>query len=603
MIKSQKLVVLDAGGQYCHLIARRLRHVGVHAEVRPCSTRSAELKEYSGIVISGGPASVYDPASPTVDRHIFSLRVPVLGICYGHQLMAATLGGRVAKGTVAEYGPARLTKTTSDTLFKNLRRSEPVWMSHRDTVLSVPLGFEVMGETDSCPIAAMGNHKSRFYGVQFHPEVVHTERGEQILRSFAFDICKCEKRRWNPKQQINKLVAEIQAKAAGRKVFFLVSGGVDSSVAFTLCAKALGGERVVGLYVDTGLMRKQDRADVERLISSCHATIHILDAQNEFIELLRDTYNPEEKRRKIGQKFVEIHERVLGELLGGSRDEWMLGQGTIYPDTIESGGTKLSSKIKTHHNRVESIQDLIREGKVIEPLSEFYKDEVREIGHALGMDKSIVDKHPFPGPGLAVRCLAAKAEGKLKEHPAVSALASSCGLRGAQLALKTVGVKGDERCYQEVAILAGDPQNVDFAGLSNQITNDCPDISRVVYVLTRDDLKFSDWRVLATDVRADRLELLRSADDLVHRIVTDYDSRLLDQIWQFPIVLIPLMHSETGSESIVLRPVESTDGMTATFSKLPIALLSRIAKELQRALKVEVLYDITNKPPATIEWE
>jgi GMP synthase (glutamine-hydrolysing) len=398
-------------------------------------------------------------------------------------------------------------------------------------------------------------------------------------------------------------VDEIKEKAAGRKIFFLVSGGVDSSVAFTLCAKALGGKRVVGLYVDTGMMRKQDRADVERLISNSDATIHILDAHNEFIDLLKNIYNPEEKRRRIGQKFVEIHERTLSELLGGVRDDWMLGQGTIYPDTIESGGTKLSSKIKTHHNRVEIIQNLIREGKVVEPLSEFYKDEVREIGHALGMDRSIVDKHPFPGPGLAVRCLASRTPGRLEEDPDVSVLASAYGLCGARLKLKTVGVKGDERCYQDVAILAGKAGIVDLAAVSNQITNDCTAISRVVYLLTRNDLDFHDWRVVTRDVNAGRLELLRSADDLVHRMILDYDHRVVERIWQFPVVLIPLVHSETGAESVVLRPVESTDGMTASFSRLPLDLLSRIAKELHHTLKVEVLYDITNKPPATIEWE
>jgi GMP synthase (glutamine-hydrolysing) len=600
---SQKVAVLDAGGQYCHLIARKLREIGVLAEVKPCSTPSAQLRDYEGIVISGGPASVYADNAPRIDSSIFDLHKPVLGICYGHQYMAHVLGGEVRRGKVAEYGVAHLSVLTRDSLLKNLNAHESVWMSHRDRVLRAPEGFQVLASTEACPIAAMGDDTRKLYGVQFHPEVAHTQHGKEILQNFA-NICGCKLKRWNPEKQIDKILEEIREKAADKKVFFLVSGGVDSSVAFMLCVKALGPDRVEGLYIDTGLMRENDRRDIEYLVREERAKIRIVDAQDEFFPLVETTYNPEVKRKRIGKKFVQVFERYLSKHFKGSEDNWILGQGTIYPDTIESGGTQYASRIKTHHNRVSVIQELLKKGKIVEPLAQFYKDEVRQIGSRIGLAPRLVSKQPFPGPGLAVRCIGCSESSELQPHPVVSACAKKYGLSGVKMNLRSVGVKGDERTYQSIAILAGDiPSVIQLEKISTEITNGAIDINRVVYLLTGKRLEIGEWRVEKSNVSRARIALLRTADDLVQTFMAESYPNQLKKIWQFPVIHIPLTQYPHKPGSIVLRPVDSADGMTASFSKLPKKLLARLSLLLQEKLGVEVLFDVTNKPPATIEWE
>ncbi len=602
MNEPQKIAILDAGGQYCHLIARKLREIGVFAEVRPSSTSSLDLQPYTGIVISGGPASVYASKRPEFDASIFKLGKPILGICYGHQFMAHELGGIVRRGKVAEYGIARLSLATHDTLFRKLNGRETVWMSHRDVVIEIPKGFEVMARTRTCPVAAMGDIRRKLFGVQFHPEVAHTQRGTEILQAFALDICKCESRRWQPQYQLQRILQEIREKASDKKVFFLVSGGVDSSVAFMLCTEALGRDRVEGLYVDTGLMRKVDTQDIEYLIQE-GANIHIEDASQEFLPLVQEARTPEEKRKKIGGKFVEIYERYLGENFSGSEDKWLLGQGTIYPDTIESGGTQYSSKIKTHHNRVSIIQDMVRLGKVIEPLNQFYKDEVRQIGRQLKISRRLVDKQPFPGPGLAVRCIASERASKLEKHLVVSAVAKEYGLFGGKMNLRTVGVTGDERSYQSVAVLAGNVRVSCLGKVSTKITNHAIDINRVVYLLTDETLELDQWQVSSSDVNSERIAILREADELVRGFMVSHQPKLQARIWQFPVILIPFGRLGANRGSIVLRPVDSVDGMTASYFRLRKDVLVPLASLLQKALRVEVLFDVTNKPPATIEWE
>lgn len=599
----RKIVVLDAGGQYCHLIARKLREIGVLAEVKPCSTPREGLRDYDGIVISGGPASVYARKGPHIDPTIFDLSMPVLGICYGHQFMAHVLGGQVHRGRVAEYGIANLSVTTSDSLFKNLKRKESVWMSHRDLVLKAPKGFEVLASTEACPIAAMGNHAHKLYGVQFHPEVIHTRHGREILQNFVFNICGCQPKQWRPKKQVDEIMEEIRRKSLDRKIFFLVSGGVDSSVAFALSSQALGPGRVEGLYVDTGMMRKQDRRDIEYLVQKEGARINIVDAQKEFIPLVETTNDPEKKRKRIGKKFIEMYERYLREHFKGTEDNWILGQGTIYPDTIESGGTQHASKIKTHHNRVSVIQKLLKEGKIVEPVAQFYKDEVRQIGSQIGLDSRLVNKQPFPGPGLAVRCIASSRSSVLEPHSIISKYAQKYRLVGARMNLRSVGVKGDERTYQSIALLAGNISMEKLEEVSTGITNSAIDINRVVYLLTGTDLNLCDWRVERSRVSSRRISLLRDADDLVQSFMMDHYPEVLKKIWQFAIIHIPLVRSQGEAGTVVLRPVDSVDGMTASFSKLESGLLEALSKSLQSKLDVDVLFDVTNKPPATIEWE
>lgn len=598
----QKLVVLDAGGQYCHLIARRLRHLGVYADVKPCSTSSEELGGYRGIIISGGPNSVYDENSPSVDKRIFSLGKPILGICYGHQLMAHTLGGEVCRGKVAEYGISQLSVVTQDSLFKNLPAPGSVWMSHRDLVTSIPQGFELLAKTDSCPVAAMGDHARRFYGVQFHPEVVHTKAGNEMLKAFSVSVCGCAPSVWKPAEQIDALKDEIRSQVGNRSVFFFVSGGVDSTVAFVLCLRALGPERVEGVFVDTGLMRDIDRADVLFLRESERANIHIEEAKDEFISLLRETYSPEKKRKIIGQHFVTLHNKILSQRLGQQKD-WMLGQGTIYPDTIESGSTQHSSTIKTHHNRVATIVRLLQEGRVVEPLAQFYKDEVRQIGEALGINNRILNKQPFPGPGLAIRCICAAKASRPEKNFVLSRFAKAEGFKGFKLNLKTVGVKGDSRSYQSIAILTGNGDFEKLETVSTHITNEVVDVTRVLYLIGNEQFDADNWHVVRRSVTKSRINKLRAADSHVRNYMLKHHPQEMNNIWQFPVILLPLMNRRTSRESIVLRPVDSVDGMTASFTRLSKKLLVGLADSLTREIGLHVLFDVTNKPPATIEWE
>jgi GMP synthase (glutamine-hydrolysing) len=600
----QKIVVLDAGGQYCHLIARRLRHFGIYADVKPCSTPSTDLAGYNGIIVSGGPSSVYDERSPKIDPQILNLRTPILGICYGHQLLARMLGGTVARGKVAEYGLSRLAIVTEDSIFRNAPRASSVWMSHRDLVTSVPIGFELLAKTGSCPVAAMGHHDRKIYGVQFHPEVVHTEIGSQVLESFCEAICGCDLDVWRPADQISNLLDQIRIAAAGRKVFFFVSGGVDSTVAFVLCLRALGPDRVEGVFVDTGFMRDVDIADITFLKETEHAQIHIEDARKEFVELLDHVYGPEQKRKLIGEHFLAVHERILGSRFQGEADQWMLGQGTIYPDTIESGGTDHSSKIKTHHNRVGTLLQMLEEGRVVEPLAQFYKDEVRDIGRVLRISERILNKQPFPGPGLAIRCICSADAPLPKRNSLVTEIAGPSGFEGAKVNLKTVGVKGDERSYESIAILAGNGKFDDLESVSTKVTNRVVDVTRVLYLLSDAAFDPTEWQVVSKSFVDDkRLEKLRTSDSYVRNYMIRHHPKEMLEIWQFPVILLPLVNKKTGRESIVLRPVDSIDGMTASFTKLPKQILKNLACALRDKVQLHVFFDVTNKPPATIEWE
>lgn len=613
-----KIGVLDAGGQYCHLIARKVRELGVYAEIIPSMTPAKQLTKYEGIIISGGPASVFAENKPEFDEALFDLNLPMLGICYGHQVMAKALGGTVRQGRHGEYGIAHLKvsrygRVTPKSIFKELDKIEPVWMSHRDIVVEKPEGFKVLGATNDCPVAAMAHPGKRYYGIQFHPEVVHTKKGKQILKNFVHDVCECNSNEWNPTDRIDKFKAEIRDVVGdNRKVFFLVSGGVDSTVAFALCVEALGKERVRGLYVDTGFMRKYDNEAIEQLHAAGMDNIRVIDASKQFTELLEKTYSPEQKRKKIGKKFLEITEQVLGSEFKLSSGEWVLGQGTIYPDTIESGGSKHAARIKTHHNRVSIIRKLIQEGKVVEPLHELYKDEVREIGQKLAADlklpKRLIFRHPFPGPGLAIRCLASPGNSDISEHPIVTAITENYNLTHGALNLRTVGVRGDERSYDKVVVLAGGikPDNLrrieDLEQISTEITNRAVDINRVTYCLTENKFDPCEWRIKRAFLSPERVKLLREADDLVLHFMERHN--LLRKIWQFPVILIPLGNKDKRGDCVVLRPVESIDGMTAQYSKLEMPLLHELANEIKNLEGVDgVLIDITNKPPATIEWE
>ena len=580
-----QIAVLDAGGQYCHLIARKVRDLGVFAEVAPSETPASEFASVKGVIISGGPSSVYDPGSASIDPQVLQSGRPVLGICYGQQLMAHLLGGRVEKGERGEYGFAQIELLSSDPLFRGLAESQQVWMSHRDLVAAPPPGFQRLASTPSCPIAAMSSLERGLFGVQFHPEVAHTPAGVQILSNFVFGVCGCA-RDWNPAGQIQALEDQIRETAAGRSVFFFVSGGVDSTVAFTLCLKSLGTGRAHGAYVDTGLMREGETEFVRSQFAALGARgFRVVDASSEFLGALQHAIEPEQKRHAIGEEFVEVQQRVLEteRFLDG---RWVLGQGTIYPDTIESGGAAKADLIKTHHNRVAGIQKLIDEGRVIEPLASFYKDEVRAIGRELGLSSALLDRHPFPGPGLAIRCLCSAESGEPIKTGG-----------GWVLPIRSVGVQGDSRTYRSVLAIDDFPASMEEAA---RLVNSDERVNRVV-VAVETAARLSEMRGHRAALTPERLARLRRADAIVRRLA--HESGFDRQVWQFPVVLIPFGTADC-QDSVVLRPIDSVDGMTASAVRAPADLLREITGELKRVDGVAgVFYDVTNKPPATIEWE
>lgn len=582
-----QVAVLDAGGQYCHLIARKVRELGVYAGVFASETPAGNLAACRGVIISGGPASVYDPDSPTVDPAIFRLDLPVLGICYGQQLMARLLGGTVERGEKGEYGLATLNGSRTAALLAGTPPEQQIWMSHRDTVAVLPPGFEAIGNTAVCRFAAIADPSRRLFGLQFHPEVVHTTHGRRILSNFLFDVCGCS-RDWDPSHQVPLLEERIRQAAGDRNVFFFVSGGVDSTVAFTLCLRALGPERVRGVYVDTGLMREGETEFVTRLFDSlAPGIVSVERAQRRFLDPLACVCDPEQKRAIIGEGFVRVQESIIERrhLLDG---HWILGQGTIYPDTIESGGTQKAAVIKTHHNRVPGIQRLMEANRVVEPLASFYKDEVRELGRGLELPEEFLERHPFPGPGLAIRCLCGARSRELE--PAGE---------GFLVPVQSVGVQGDSRTYAPVLALDAFPSRA-VQERAAELINRLPRINRVM-ARVESALPLGSLEVSRGGLSPERLERLRRADALIRRI--SHESGFDKQVWQFPVILLPL-GSEGCPDSVVLRPVHSVDGMTAQSVLVEDTLLRRMADELLRIEGIAgVFHDLTHKPPGTIEWE
>jgi GMP synthase (glutamine-hydrolysing) len=613
------IVVLDFGGQYAHLIANRLRRLHVWAEIRPPDTPFDELRHADGLILSGGPSSVYADDRPPFEESVLDAGIPILGLCYGHQLLCHSLGGQVEPGDRMEYGAAALAVTSATGVLAGLQSTERIWMSHRDLVRGVPEGFEILGSTDDCPVAAMGHHERRIYGLQFHPEVTHTESGMKILDNFI-DLCGCD-RDWTMENFIELETRRLQKQTEGRKVFLLVSGGVDSTVAFLLLNRALGEDRVLGLHIDNGFMRKGETALVMRLLNESGFTnLEVVDAGPEFLARVEGVAEPEQKRLHIGEEFIEVRDRELARL-NLDPDEWLLGQGTLYTDTIESGGTAHAEVIKTHHNRVGVIEQLLAQGKVVEPLAQLYKDEVRALGETLGIPHHLVWRHPFPGPGLAVRCLcanqdiirAASTNGSAESAELESVTArilQSTGLAVVVLPLRSVGVQGDGRTYAHPALLTrgegaflpgeeGAATWGELESVSTELTNTLPAINRVLFQLGPH--KRLEQRLCEGFLTRERLDLLREADAIVMDALERHD--LMAQVTQMPTVLVPLS-CDGKAESIVLRPITTDDFMTARFDRLPTVFLREVTEQILGLEGVEaVYYDVTHKPPGTVEWE
>ena len=523
-----RILILDFGAQYTQLIARRLRESNVYCEIHPFDVGDDFVRAFApkGIVLSGGPASVTDGDTPRAPAAVWTQGVPVLGICYGMQTMAAQLGGAVATGRVREFGYAEVRARGHSALFRDLQDRTnadghgllDVWMSHGDKVTALPPGFRLIGSSPACDIAAMADESRRFYAVQFHPEVTHTKQGAAILARFAHDICGCG-RDWNMHDYVPEAVAAIRAQAGADDVLLGLSGGVDSSVAAALIHRAIG-DRLTCVFVDHGLLRLNEAEQVMHTFAENLGVrvIHV-DASAEFMDALAGVADPEEKRKIIGRLFVDVFQREAGKLANA---KW-LAQGTIYPDVIESAGakTKKAHTIKSHHN-VGGLPETLHL-KLLEPLRELFKDEVRALGVELGLPREMVYRHPFPGPGLAVRILG--------------------------------------------------------------------------------------------EVTRERAELLRRADAIFVdelRMAHDTDGRSwYDKTAQAFAVFLPVRSvgvmgdGRTYEHAVALRAVQTTDFMTAHWAPLPIDLLARISSRITNEVRGfnRVVYDISSKPPATIEWE
>ena len=606
MSSHDKIAVIDFGGQYAHLIATKVRRLSVLAEILQPEDRAEAFAPFKGIILSGSPAlSAYDEDS-AYDKRIFDLPIPILGFCFGHQEIAKHYGGQV-EHTQREYGPAILEIRGQSPIFKGLGPEETVWMSHGDTVTVLPPAFEEVGISlaakDAPPHrnAAIACEALRRYGFQYHPEVDDTLNGEAMLRNFVVDICGC-RQDWTMDLFGEEEGARLREKAGGRGVFLLASGGVDSTVCAVLLGRALGPRQVHLLHIDNGLMRKGESAQV---VAEFHKrglgeNLHFADASGRFLGALEGVVEPEKKRRIIGDTFIDVFRDEASRLdLSGC----LLAQGTIYPDTVETGGTRRADTIKTHHNRVPVIEEMIRQGLVVEPLAELYKVEVRELGEALGLPEDLVWRHPFPGPGLGIRLLCSDGVPTAAAPGAEAALGrvlAPLGLRGGLLPVRSVGVKADLRSYEQPVMIWGGLPWAGAEALAARIFQEVPGVNRCAVDLTGKG--YSTARPLAATVTRERLDLLREADALVMEGLRRHG--LYRTVWQCPTVLVPLELDGRGREFVVLRPVLSERAMTARPALLPPALLEELRDAIMALPGVSgAAVDVTTKPPGTIEWE
>lgn len=603
-----KIAVVDFGGQYAHLIASKVRRQHVLAEILQPEDPIEAFHGFKGIILSGSPALSSFGEDSEYTKAIYDLPIPILGFCFGHQEIAKHYGGTVVNGK-QEWGRAHLHITCEHPLFKGLSKVEQVWMSHNDSVTEVGPDFEEIGYTllgkgaEPHRFAAIASNSLRRYGFQYHPEVDDTTNGDRMIANFVLEICGCEPS-WTMEHYLEDELTKIREQVGDNSVFLLASGGVDSTVAACMLGQALGSHRLHLLHIDNGMMRKDESKQVVESFRKMGLgeNLHFVDASQEFLDALKGVVEPEEKRKIIGNTFIDIFER---EAKKRGFEAFLLGQGTIYPDTIETGGTKRADTIKTHHNRVPLIEEMIQAGKVIEPIAELYKVEVRELGESLGIQHDMLWRHPFPGPGLGVRLLCSKADGKdqfeaEQLNSQIQQRLQSYALKGVALPIKSVGVKADLRSYEHPVLIDGsrDWDTLDEAagilfksvkGINRCILNLAPSFPH-------------EFRPLAAQMTRERLNLLREADQIMMQALKKYGQ--YDRVWQCPTVFVPLEIDGRGREFCILRPILSERAMTAVSARLPQELLSEVVEAILALPEISGLaYDLTSKPPGTIEWE
>ncbi len=606
-MKHDAIAVIDFGGQYAHLITTKVRRHRVLAEILQPEDPIEKFTQYKGIIISGSPALSSHGEDSSYTKEIYDLDIPILGFCFGHQEIAKHYGGKVVHGGL-EWGRADMHIVRDHPLFRGLGKVETVWMSHFDSVAEIGPDFEELGYTllgDAGKVhhnAAIGSDKLKRYGFQYHPEVDDTIHGDEMIANFVKDICGC-KDSWTMDNYIDEKVNAIRRQVGDQSVFLLASGGVDSTVAAKLFGMALGPDRLHMLHVDNGLMRKDESAGVLRMYEDLGLgnNLHFVSAADAFLEALGMEVEPEKKRAAIGNTFVEVFEREAKKL--GIEDH-LLGQGTIYPDTIETGGTKRADTIKTHHNRVPIIEKMIASGKVVEPLADLYKVEVRELGEKLGIPHDIVWRHPFPGPGLGVRLLCS--DGNEDQNacdalvPDLQAAAGQYGLDAIVLPIKSVGVKADLRSYEHPVMFSGAADWNKLVEASGKVFKEVAGINRCIWNLSPNAPR--SVRTLRATITQERLDLLREADHLMMEGLKRHG--IYQDIWQCPTVLVPLEIDGEGKELCILRPIYSERAMTAAAAPLPTALIDELRDQILSLPGIcGLAIDLTSKPPGTIEWE
>lgn len=603
------VAILDAGAQYGKVLDRRIRSLAIESVILPMNTPAALLADYAALIISGGPQSVYSPEAPKYDPEIFQLQVPILGICYGMQLLAREAGAEVGLGARREDGPCTVITKPQTLLFSGLQPNQEVLMSHGDSVMTLPAGYQVIAKSKTI-IAAIENAELRRYGVQFHPEVDLTEHGLDILRNFLFKIALL-KPEYTLENRRDKAILEIQQAAGSKKVLMLVSGGVDSTVCAALITEALGADRVIAIHIDTGFMRLNENNLVKKALEANGLKLKIIAAGSEFFKALTQVTDPETKRQIIGDVYLKITEQTIADL-GLKIADIMIAQGTLRPDLIESASNLVSQtaqKIKTHHNDSPAIRKLRLAGRVIEPLKDYHKDEVRALGLQLGLPPELIWRQPFPGPGLAIRVLCADKPFNDENYLRISEALKKFQTKATRvnlLPVKTVGVQGDGRTYSYLVGLSGEMIWPELIQLAREIPKLVHGVNRVAYIFGQPLTKI-ETEITPTQITPASIEQLRQADAIVNQLLEKH--QLIKKLSQVPVISFPVNFGIIGNRSIAIRTFMTNDFMTGIPAlpgqDIPVAVLQEMASKILKEVPgiSRVVYDLTSKPPGTTEWE